>query len=122
MMGDTKKVSVPRVPTALRGRPPCDLEDFVGRHFASGPPRNAARELWRLLEEDLGIRLSELHPDDNLASILGSKNWDSLDIVEVTMALGEELGISLAGRDARLGSFRECVEQMARRSQNRGSG
>ena len=108
-----------RVPDVLRCRPPCDLEDFVGRHFASGPSRNAARELWRLLEENLGIQLSGLHPDDDLASILASNGWDSLDTVEVIMALEEEWGLGLAGRDARLGSFRECVERMTRRSQDR---
>ena len=108
-----------RGPNVLRGRPPCDLEDFVGRHFASGPSRNAARALWRLLEEDLGIKLSGLHPDDDLASILASKGWDSLDTVEVIMTLEEELGFGLAKGDARLGSFRECVERMTRGSQDR---
>lgn len=112
-------MSAQRIPDVLRGRLPCDLEDFVGRHFVSGPSRNAARELWRLLEEDLGIQLSGLHPDDDLASILASKDGAALEIVEVIMALGEELGLGLAGRDEQLGSFRECVDRMTRRFQDR---
>jgi hypothetical protein len=71
-----------------------------------------------LLEEYLGIQLSGLHPDDDLASLLPSKGWAALDldIVEVLMALEEELGLGLDGRDARLGSFREYVERIRRRS------
>ena len=103
-----------RTPDVLRDRPSSDLDDFLGRHFISGPSRDAARHLWRLLEEDLGIELSGLHPDDSLTSILSDKNRASLELVEVIMALEAELNVGLTGRDKQLGSFRECVERMAR--------
>ncbi len=103
-----------RVPGVLRGRPSSDLDDFLGRHFASGPARDAARHLWRLLEEDLGIELSGLHPDDSLTSILLDKNRAALELVEVIMALEADLNVGLTGRDKQLGSFRECVERMTR--------
>lgn len=117
--GGNRDVSARRVPDMLRGRPPCDLEDFVGRHFVSGPSRDAARQLWRLLEEGLGIELSGLHPDDDLSSIVSSRDPAVLKIVEVIMALEEELGVSLTGHDKQLGSFRKCVERMTRRSVDR---
>src|SRR5438034_1140167 len=106
-----RDVNPRRVPDVLRGRPPSDLEDFVGRHFLDGPSRDAARRLWRVLEEDLGIELSGLHPDDDLASILSSKDRAALEIVEVVTAFEQELGLGLTGRDKQLGSFRECVER-----------
>jgi len=71
---------------------------------------DAARQLWRLLEDGLGIELSGLHPDDDLASIIGSKSAAALDIVEVVIALEDEVGVGLVGRDKELGSFRQCVE------------
>lgn len=104
-----------RVPEVLRGRPPCDREDFVGRHFPSGELRDAARRLWRVLEEDLGIELSGLHPSDDLRSLLHDPHIDSLEMVELIMIAEEELPSKvLAGEDWRLGSFRECVERLAR--------
>jgi len=87
--------------------------DFLGRHFASGESRDAARYLWRVLE-GLGIELSRLHPDDDLSSIL-SAFGDSLDAAELVMALAEELGpIDVGKGKAPLGSFRDCVERMVR--------
>jgi len=68
-----------------------------------------------LLEEDLGIELSGLHPDDSFASILSDKNWAALELVEVIMALEADLNVSLTGPDKQLGSVRECVERMTRR-------
>ncbi len=108
-----------RVPDVLRGRLQCDLEDFVGRYFGSGRSRDAARQLWRLLEDGLGIELSGLHPDDDLASIISSKSAAALDIVEVVIALEDELGVGLVGRDKELGFFRQCVERMAQGSADR---
>jgi len=114
-----RDVNARRVPDVLRGRPPSDLEDFVGRHFLDGPSRDAARRLWRVLEEDLGIELPGLHPGDDLASILSSKDRAALEIVEVVTAFEQELGLGLTGRDKQLGSFRECVERVTRRSGTR---
>ena len=51
-----------RAPQSLRERTACDLEEFAGRHFASGPRRDAARRLWRFFEEGFGIELSGLIP------------------------------------------------------------
>jgi len=67
-----------------------------------------------LLEEDLGIELSGLHPDDSLASILSDKNRAALELVEVIMALEADLNVGLIGPDKQLGSFREYVERMTR--------
>lgn len=63
-----------RVPRTLLDRVPCDLEDFVGRHFPSGPRRDAARRLWRFIE-GFAIDLSGLHPDDDLATLLVLPVW-----------------------------------------------
>ncbi len=111
-----------RVPELLRNRRPCDVDDFVGRHFPAGTSRDVARQLWWLLDEDLGIEVSGLHPDDDLASILADSSSDSLDAVELIMALEEELSPDVrAERPGRLGSFREFVERAAQ-SQGRGVG
>jgi len=99
----------------LRGRVPSDREEYVGRHFPSGESRDAARRLWQLLEDDLGIELSDLHPDDDLEQLLSSTGSDSLGTVQFVMALEEGMSSPRADDAAgRLGSFRECVKRMVR--------
>jgi hypothetical protein len=98
-----------RVPRLLRDRIPCDLEDFVGRHFPSGPRRDAARRLWRFIE-GFSINLSGLHPDDDLAALLGAAHLDRLDALELLAALRGKLFVEQLGHDVRVPTFRECVD------------
>jgi hypothetical protein len=98
-----------RVPRLLRDRIPCDLEGFVGRHFPSGPHRDAARRLWRFIE-GFAINLSGLHPDDELASLLDAAHFDQLDALELFAALRGEAFLRPVVRDARRPSFRDCVD------------
>jgi hypothetical protein len=101
------------VPRLLRDRIPCDIEDFVGRYFPSGPRRDAARRLWRFIER-FGINLSGLHPDDDLASLLGAAGLDRLDALELFAALRGELFMGPLVHDARLPTFRDCIDSMLR--------
>jgi hypothetical protein len=93
----TRTVANRRIPKLLRGRLSCDEDDFVGRYFPSGESRDAARRLWRLLENDVGINLSGLHPDDDLPSILADGPKNSLDVTELVIALENELGLVARG-------------------------
>ena len=109
-----------RRPERLQGRIPCSEEEFLSWHFPSGERRDAARLLWRLLEGQMGLDLRGLHPDDDLAAIVGSGGYDSLDTVELAMAL-EELVDNDAAEDGvdgdlaqGLGTFRQMVHRMAR--------
>ena len=83
-------------------------------HFPSGPQRDAARRLWRLLEDRLNVDLRGLHPDDDLASIVAVSDMDSLETEEWGIALNAELGISSASGEATLGPFRDYVDRLAR--------
>lgn len=98
-----------RVPRLLRDRKPCDLEGFVGRHFPSGPRRDAARRLWRFIE-GFAVNLSGLHPDDELAALLDAAHFDQLDALELFAALRGEPFLRPVVRDARLPTFRDCVD------------
>jgi len=97
------------LPKSLRDRIPCNLEDFVGRHFPSGPRRDAARRLWRFIE-GFGVNLSGLHPDDGLASLLDAAQLDQLDALELFAALRGELFVARVARDAPMPTFGDCVD------------
>jgi len=104
-----------RVPPLLRERIPCDVEEFVARHCPSGPRRDAMRWLWRFLGEAASIELSGLHPDDDLASVIGDDSMGYLDVLEVVAALQEECGAApLIGADTYIGSFRHYIERIVR--------
>jgi len=98
-----------RVPRLLRDRIPCDLEDFVGRYFPSGPRRDAARRLWRFIES-FAINLSGLHPDDDLAVLLAAARLNRLDALELFAALRGELYVEQLVHDVRVPSFRDCID------------
>ena len=108
-------------PELLRGRIPCGEEEFLSWHFPSGERRDAARFLWRLVENQFGLDLRGLHPDDDLSAIIGGGGCSSLDTVELVMALEEFAGGAVVN-DAPLaedltkdlGTFRQLVDAMAR--------
>jgi len=103
----------PRVPAIFQGRQGRTLEEFVGIYFTSGPERDAARRLWRAIEEELSVDLSALHPDDDLADIFELGNpaagSDSLEVVSVILLIEDILGQEALRPDGTLGSFREVV-------------
>lgn len=103
-----------RRPQLLQGRIPCGEEEFLSWHFPTGERRDAARFLWRLLERQMGLDLRGLHPDVDLNSILLGGGFESLDSVELAMALeeivdGPEKDLALG-----LGTFRQLVDRMTR--------
>ncbi len=107
-------------PELLQDRIPCGEEEFLSWHFPSGERRDAARLLWRLLEKQFDVDLRGLHPDDDLSSVIRSGGYESLDTVELVMAL-EELVDSEVANEAveedlaqRLGTFRQMVDRMTR--------
>jgi hypothetical protein len=82
-----------RNPPVLAGRIPHDREECLGLHFSAGPSRDAARELWQLLEDAFDVNLRGLHPDH--------------DALETVLRSG-------AAPDAEsLGSFRRCAESFS---------
>jgi acyl carrier protein len=77
-------------PELLRDRIPCgEEEEFLSWHFPSGERRDAARLLWRLLENQFDVDLRGLHPDDDLSSVIHGGGYESLNTVELVMALEE---------------------------------
>ena len=108
-------------PEILRGRIPCGEEEFLSWHFPSGERRDAARFLWRLLENQFSLDLRGLHPDDDLSTIIGGGGHDSLDTVELIMALEQFGGGSVVDGAPQaehltkdFGTFRQLVDAMAR--------
>ncbi len=101
-----------RRPDLLANRIPHDAEEFLALHFPAGSSRDAARRLWKLLEEAFALDLRGLHPDDDLGELLSRSNGrsvarplgsfrrlvehversvDSLGEIELVMGLEEEL-------------------------------
>lgn len=108
-----------RTPRIFEGRPKHDLEEFVGVHFPSGPLRDAARKLWRILD-DAGVDMAGVHPDDDLEEILEPEQTEALSVdvtvVEVAMALEEALAppANSDSLDADgFGTFRDVARRMA---------
>lgn len=82
-----------RAADARARREPLTEAQFGERFFTPELSPIAAR-LRRIASEQLGKDLSKLQPDDRLAPII-SDGMDSLDTVELLMAIEEEFGIEL---------------------------
>ena len=103
-----------RAQAARDGREPSTEDQFGERFFTPDLSQIAAR-LRRIAGEELGKDLSRLHPDDSLVETLFD-GFDSLDSVEVLMAIEDEFGIELD--DAAITdcvTFRDFVEAVAAR-------
>ena len=103
-----------RAADARARREPLTDEQFGQRFFPPDLSRIAAR-LKRLASEQLGKELTRLHPDDLLAQTL-SDDFDSLDSVELLLAIEDELGIELDDAVvADIKTFRDLVTAVAAR-------
>ena len=103
-----------RAADARARREPLTDEQFGQRFFPPDLSRIAAR-LKRLASEQLGKDLTRLHPDDLLAQTL-SDDFDSLDSVELLLAIEDELGIELDDAVvADIKTFRDFVTAVAAR-------
>ena len=58
---------------------------------------NYTQEVRECIAENLGLKLDQVQPSDNLIDDLGA---DDLDMVELTMALEEKYGIEIPDEDA----------------------
>ena len=109
-----------RRPELLQCRITCGEEEFLSWHFPVGERRDAARRLSRLLESQMDLDLRGLHPDDDLSAIIGGNGYESLDTVELAMALEEVVDDEVAHDGAEedlaqgLGTFRQLVDRMTR--------
>ena len=99
---------------------PQDLRAFAARiraHFEP-PLQDIAEEFALLIARTAGSRTKLLRPDTTLDEILSWLGTDSLDRVEVLMAIEEELIFEIPDDDAERSAvitFRELVVQIARK-------
>jgi acyl carrier protein len=99
---------------------PRDNRAFAARiraHFEP-PLQDIAEEFAYLIAQSAGPRTKALRPETTLDEILSWLGTDSLDHVEVFMAIEEELGFEVPDADAERSSvvtFRELVVQIGRK-------
>ena len=77
---------------------------------------SVADKVKSIIVEQLGVEADEVKPEASFTADLG---LDSLDIVELVMALEEEFGIEIADEDAeKIGRVKDAIEYI---EQNSGS-
>jgi len=87
------------------------------RPYFDPPLRDIAEELALSIAEKAGMRAKALRPETTLDEILEWIDTDSLDRVEVVMAIEAELGFEIPDADAERSSvttFRQLVIRIAR--------
>lgn len=81
-------------------------------------PRDAAPAVRRILSEILGVNVEQVTDDKKLATELGA---DSLDLIEIVMALEDEFEIEITDEDATKfidqngGDVKSVISYIARR-------
>jgi hypothetical protein len=100
---------------AFGGRVPLDEGEFYARYFAAdGVPMFVVLGVRRILEDELGIDLSRLHPEDgfmtDLIFFFEDEEWSIIDITE---GCREEFGIEITRAEAvRMTNFRLMVQMV----------
>jgi acyl carrier protein len=97
-----------------------DLQAIAARirPYFQPPLQDIAEEFALLIAQIAGIRTKERRPETTLDEILGWMDLDSLDGVEVMMAIEEELGFEIPDEYAERSSvttFRQLVILIARK-------
>ena len=70
-----------------------------------------------IIAEQLGVKLEEIKPESSFVDDLGA---DSLDTVELVMALEEEFGIEIPDEDAeKMGTVGEAIKYIEEKAKDK---
>ncbi|WP_438300902.1 acyl carrier protein [Pseudomonas sp. NMS19W] len=70
----------------------------------------------KIVAENLGVKQEDIHPQDGFVEDLGA---DSLDTVELVMALEEEFGIEIPDEDAeKITTVQQAIDYAERHSKS----
>lgn len=70
-----------------------------------------------IIAEQLGVKLEEVKPEASFIDDLGA---DSLDTVELVMALEEEFGIEIPDEDAeKMSTVQDAIKYIEQKAQNK---
>ncbi len=79
---------------------------------------NIEERVKEIIAEQLGVKKEEIKPESSFVDDLGA---DSLDTVEIVMALEEEFGIEIPDEDAeKLATFGEAVQYIEDKVKQKG--
>src|SRR5262245_42369108 len=85
---------------------------FMAQESLSSSSNTIQQRVNDILAEQLGVETNVLTPEANLVDDLGA---DSLDVVELVMALEEEFGVEIPDEEVEnIRTIRDVVEYIAR--------